>query len=361
MSRFYSKQKGTALVTVVLIAAVVIVMVIESVKTIRFQKQLSANLINRDQAYSYLMGMEELAKIWLKRAFENEKQAKTVNLEQPWAQDDITFPIDGGAMTASITDMQSCFNLNIVAEPGNNNTGSGGSRGSGGGTPRGGATSGAQQNNQPRSPNGQSGSIPPGQKILEELISQTVESSETPASDLAAAVKDWIDEDFEPSQQGAEDDYYQGLEVAYRTPNAPIAHVSELRTIKGFNRKVYDSIKKLVCVLPKEVSKINVNTVLAENSALIYAALQGEGITPSEVQKALSDREEAYETVQDFIDATGVARSENLNTDYLGVTSEYFLVNAKAEIGKTRVHLKTIFHRDEDNNFTVHSRYYGRD
>ncbi|MCW8875816.1 MAG: type II secretion system minor pseudopilin GspK [Kangiellaceae bacterium] len=351
MNRFHSKQKGTALVTVVLIAAVVIVMVIESVKTIRFQKQLSSNLINRDQAYSYLMGMEELAKIWLKRAFENEKE-DVVHLNQPWAQDNITFPIDGGAMTATIKDMQSCFNLNTIAAADNSP-----------GDSRGKDDEDNRRGESPEVPNasrnGAKGELP-GQQIFQQLLGQVMDSSEVPAQDLAAAARDWMDEDFEPFDQGAEDDFYQGLEVAYRTPNSSIAHVSELRTIKGFSRPVYDSIKKLVCVLPKNVNTINVNTVEAENYAIIYAALKNNKVNSSSVQQALSERpEEGYTAVKEFTDK--LESSEKDLGEYLSVTSKFFMVNAKAEIGKTRVSLKTIFERDEDNNFKVISRYYGRD
>lgn len=357
MSRFYTKQKGTALVTVVLIAAVVIVMVIESVKTIRFQKQLSSNLINRDQAYSYLMGMEELAKIWLKRAFENEKE-EVVHLNQPWAQDDITFPIDGGIMTATIKDMQSCFNLNTVAIE--DNSGTAGSRGSGtAGTGRG---TGGGTAKSPNSGTGSGKGSMPGQEILERLLNQVIDSSEIPAKDLAASVRDWMDEDFEPFEQGAEDDFYQSLEIPYRTPNAPIAHVSELRTIKGFNRPVYDSIKKLVCVLPPDVNTININTIESENSAIIYAALNNGEVNPSKIQQELAERpEDGYTDVKEFTDKLDLGEKEKDAGQNLSVTSKFFMVNAKAEIGKTRVSLKTIFERDEDDNFKVISRYYGRD
>ena len=359
MNRFYSKQKGTALVTVVLIAAVVIVMVIESVKTIRFQKQLSANLINRDQAYSYLMGMEELAKIWLKRAFENEKE-DIVHLNQPWAQDDITFPIDGGAMTATIRDMQSCFNLNTVAVADNSSSGGGTGSGAGKGT---GTGAGTSKGSGTGTGTGTGKGNMPGQEILERLLNQVMESSEVPAQDLAASVRDWMDDDFEPFDQGAEDDFYQSLEVAYRTPNSSIAHISELRTIKGFSRPVYDSIKKFLCVLPPDVNKININTIDAENYAIIYAALNNSDVDSSKVQQGISERpEDGYKEVTEFTDTLGLAGEKKKGLgNYLSVTSKFFMVNAKAEIGKTRVSLKTIFQRDDDNNFKVISRYYGRD
>ncbi len=356
------RQSGTALITVVLIAAVVIVLVIESVKSLRFQKQLSSNLINRDQAYSYLMGMEELAKIWLKKAFENSKE-DTVNLNQSWAQENITFPLEGGGMTASIKDMQSCYNLNSIAEaaPANGNRGGDGNR---------------DENDNPRAapevddsprlqPNGAAKETP-GQLIITELYNQVNKNTEITGKALAAEIKDWIDVDIEPSgPDGAEDDYYQSLEIPYRTANGLIAHTSELRAMRSFNQDVYTLLLPYICVLPDpKVNQINVNTVSQESGALIYAALGGKGSSLSEINSALSSREEeGYESVDEFIDALGETANndDKLDKTFLGVTSHYFEMSARAEIGKTRVAMKTLFKRDEKNNFKVISRYFGKE
>ena len=107
--KFSIKQTGTVLITVLLVVSFIVILVASVNKTVNYQANLNRNLMNRDQAYSYLIGMEELAKIYLKKAFDSEKD-DVVHLDQPWSQQDITFPIDGGGMTATITDMQSCLN-----------------------------------------------------------------------------------------------------------------------------------------------------------------------------------------------------------------------------------------------------------
>jgi len=49
-------------------------------------------------------------------------------------------------------------------------------------------------------------------------------------------VVDWIDTDVDALiPDGAEDDYYTGLDTAYRAANAPFASVSELQLVKGFS------------------------------------------------------------------------------------------------------------------------------
>ncbi|WP_444996881.1 type II secretion system minor pseudopilin GspK [Aliikangiella sp. IMCC44359] len=354
-NRFPKRQSGTILITVVLIAAVVIVLVVESVKTVRYQKQLSNNLIHRDQAYSYLMGMEELAKIWLAKSFE-ESESETVHLNQPWAQDNITFPLEGGGMIASIKDMQSCFNLNSIASEESDSE-------------RGGRNNDSRGKDEPERRSEFGGGVnqkTPGQEILEDLLSKVNENGGAEAKALSTAVRDWIDEDIEPSgADGAEDEFYQGLEIPYRTSNSLLSHVSELRAIKGFNQKVYNILMPFVCVLPdQDAKKINVNTVNEESAYLLYAVLGAKDITMSDVSKAISNRgEEGYEKVEDFFDEFGAAGTK-IREKYgsrVDVTSKYFQMTAKAEIGKTRVTMKSLLKKSKDNNFQVISRYFGKE
>lgn len=343
MRRLYLKQpknqSGTVLITVVLIAAFVVILVVESIKTIRYQKQLSSNLIHRDQANSYLMGMEELAKIWLKKAFETSRE-ENVHLNQPWAQDDITFPLDGGGMTASITDMQACFNLNSIALPSED------------------------QNSRRNEQDFGQANKTPGQLIFEELVSKVNDKTEVTGQALAAAVRDWIDPDIDSAgPDGAEDDFYQSMEIPYRTANSLIAHVSELMAMKGFTREIYLALLPHLCVLPDEhANQININTVIPESGVLIYAALGAKNITLTEVTQAISNRgEKGFESVDEFISEFGDKRDEIRNKSLLGVSSDYFQMSAQAEIGKTRVAMKTLFKRGENNNFKVVSRYFGKE
>jgi general secretion pathway protein K len=363
----FSNQSGTALITVVLIAAVVIILVLESIKIIRSQKLLSNNLINRDQAYSYLMGMEELAKIWLKKSFDNNKE-DNVHLNQNWAQDNITFPLDGGGMTASIIDMQSCFNLNSIVKMSNpddqsrdNNTLPN--------TP--GQLVQAPDNagaTEPQPELNSDGTVqqPVGQLIFEELVNQIKENSDITGKELAAILRDWIDEDTEPFEaDGAEDSYYQGLDVAYRTGNTLIAHTSELLAMKNFNMVIYQKLLPHICVLPDENDyQININTVKQDSAVLLYAALGAKGVTLSEVTQALNARgEKGFEKMEDFLEEFGEKKG-NIDRKFqerLTVKSDYFQMSAKAEIGKTRVSMKTLFKKDPKNNFKIVSRYIGKE
>lgn len=355
---FTRKQQGTVLITVLLVVAFVAVLVVEVNKTVTYQAHLNRNLMYRDQAYSYLKGMEELAKIYLKKAFDSEKE-ETVHLGQSWAQEDIVFPIDGGSMSASIRDMQSCFNLNSLgikdaplAGGGNGLNGQPATPNPGGLTPL-----------QPvASPTGGKPATA-SEEIFTTLLEKILEDTEIQPAALAAAAKDWIDEDATPTgPDGVEDIYYQGLEIAYLPPNGPIAHVSELRTIKSFDNITYTKIQDYICVLPDgNDNKLNVNTIPTERSELLYAALGGK-VSQKIVDELISDRpEEGYE-LQEFWEKVGASANVKKSlTERLDVTSTYFQMDAKAEINRTKVYMKTLFVKEDGNNFKVVSRYFGKE
>jgi type II secretory pathway component PulK len=54
-----------------------------------------------------------------------------------------------------------------------------------------------------------------------------------------ASILDWIDEDDVPNPDGAENDYYSGLESAYSCKNRPIDNIEELLLVKGISLEIY--------------------------------------------------------------------------------------------------------------------------
>jgi len=54
-----------------------------------------------------------------------------------------------------------------------------------------------------------------------------------------ASIMDWIDEDDVPNPDGAENDYYSGLENAYSCKNRPIDNIEELLLVKGISLEIY--------------------------------------------------------------------------------------------------------------------------
>ncbi|MDQ7048558.1 MAG: type II secretion system minor pseudopilin GspK [Enterobacterales bacterium] len=255
-------QRGAVLLTVLLVVVFLSLILLDIGKNVQYQSTLNRNLLQRDQGYEYLIGMEELAKIYLKKAFDNTKD-DNVNLSQPWAKKNIQFPFDGGSMSGVIRDMQSCFNLNSIAMIDTSTNATNNSpRNSNQGPVTFSANNANATTNASQDPDEQN-KITIGEQLLTLLIEKSVDNTDVQASAIAAAVRDWIDKDSTPSgPDGAEDSFYQGLQTPYLPPNGPIAHVSELRVIKGVDPMSYAQIRSDLCVLPdSEENKINVNTI----------------------------------------------------------------------------------------------------
>jgi general secretion pathway protein K len=92
--------------------------------------------------------------------------------------------------------------------------------------------------------------VPLQQALLTRLIQTVREATDaadenTTAVDIVNAIKDWLDagdDDAITGLNGAESDYYQGLEPPYNAGNGPIRHISELRQIKGLSETLIDGL-----------------------------------------------------------------------------------------------------------------------
>jgi len=84
------------------------------------------------------------------------------------------------------------------------------------------------------------------------------------AENIVDALKDWIDSDNEVTRFGAEDSYYQALEVPYPCKNAPVEFLEELQFVRGVTKELlYGSSEKpgiLPYLSPYGDGRININT-----------------------------------------------------------------------------------------------------
>lgn len=78
---------------------------------------------------------------------------------------------------------------------------------------------------------------------------------------LVDTLIDWIDQDEAPQPAGAESLYYQSLKPAYRSANAPLSGLGDLRLIKGFTPDIIERIEPYVTTFPLEGGgPVNLNT-----------------------------------------------------------------------------------------------------
>lgn len=352
---FGRAEAGVALVSVLLIVAVLSAVVYQLAARHSLSIAQSRNALGFDQALSYALGAEAFARQLLRKdyedALESESGQNFDSLLETWAEPHKPFEIEGGGvLEVQIRDLNRCFNLNAL-------------RG---------------ERNNPH--------LEQFKRLLDNLgIPRTV----------ADAARDWVDEDEEVDAQGAEDGEYLLRQPGYRPANGPFVHLSELRLLRDMEAEYLRTLQAHVCVLPEEALQININTATSHALAALadldpidleafiesereyqnraevaeisvdfpglkgLAGLMGPGGTPS--KQPASETETEAETE----DAPKDEAPSDLPSDETGpvltVESAYFEVQARAEAGNGIAVLTSVLHRDPSSGaIRLVSRDLGR-
>lgn len=147
---------------------------------------------------------------------------------------------------------------------------------------------------------------------------------------LVDAAVDWIDKDDTPRAEGAESyDYYKGLIPPYVSKNSPLSSVDELKLVKGYDAKTFDSIGKNITVYTD--GRININN--ASKEALMSLSPD---MTPD-----MADRIVEYRLKKPFEDPADIRKISGLATigfavqGKVVVASKVFRVFSRAVVGDT--------------------------
>jgi len=170
-------------------------------------------------------------------------------------------------------------------------------------------------------------------------------ADEDEAETLLDALTDWLDEDNEERDHGAENGYYQGLEPHYVCRNGPLQYPEELLLVKGFSRKLLYGDKKHQGIAPYlSVSgrdgKINLNTAplpvlqslaegMSEEMAQQLLAFRGD---PDNLE--LLEKPGWYRQVADF--PGDVMGRMDKNSALLTTKSAYF--SCRITVGRAGMH-----------------------
>lgn len=327
-----STQKGVALITVMLIVALIAILATQMTARLQLQMQRTANIEFNQQAYWYAMGAEAFAKRVLIQSFEDDPEI--THLEQVWAQGENTFPVDFGEISGEIFDLHACFNLNSLrAEPDDTQESSG-------------------KKSLPR------------QAFEELIIALAIEGvGSFEAEYMADSLTDWLDENESISNSGgAEDSDYASKEFPYLAANNYLASIGELRVVEHFTIEAINKLKEYICVLPNtNLTAINVNTISQEQPEILVAML---GITQETATQVLSSREaDGFKNVDDFF-ALADLREEKITDEQkqqFVVKSEYFRLKTTANFNNSYFALSTIMKIENKNNINVLSRIIGRE
>ncbi len=290
-----SNQDGVALLTVLLVTGLITIMAVAMLNRQQIDIRRTGNVIAADQALALARGGESWAIRLLAR---DQKNSDSDHLAEEWAQGLPPIPVEGGAVSGYIIDLQGRFNINNLLA----------------------ADSGLREKSR-----GQF------QRLLR-LCQIEPESLE--------GVVDWLDADGE--EGWAEDWAYANLDTPYRTANQPMQSPSELRQVQGISAQGFHCLEPLISALPAGTA-LNINTA----PAAIVASL-AEELSLVQAQNIVAARPLAgYAEIAEFLTGPEFAGT-GLTADGLTLRSDFFLVQSRATMGRGKSTLLSILQRHEE-------------
>ncbi|MEO9132765.1 MAG: type II secretion system minor pseudopilin GspK [Sphingomonas sp.] len=297
-----ASEAGAALLTVLLLVAVIAVLAGTALEKLRLSTRLGSNAVAMDQARAYSFAAETLALTKVSDLLKTN--SVRVTLAGGWSGRPIPLPVPGGVATARITDGGNCFNLNsLVVETAPNTY----------------------------------AAYTPARLQFARLI-RLVGGPGASGDSISAATSDWIDSDTSPLDLGAEDSAYVqgaygGQATPYRTANTLMGDVSELRAVAGVTPAIYAKLRPWICALPiAQSSKINVNTLLPEQAPLL-AMLMPDTLTVEGARQALLQRQpQGYADSAAFWKAASLTPSSDAASN-TAVTTTWFALRVDVTVG----------------------------
>ncbi len=212
-----ARQQGVALLTILIMVVLATILAMSILKHQQANLDETKLMLRQDQALMYAQSAEYfLSELLIQDAKDNQLD----NLNESWAKPMPIFPVEDGFVSGRVIDENSRFNLNtLLNERGEKNE----------------------------------AAILFFQNMLKRLELDP---------EMVEAIIDWQDNDQETvGAMGAENNYYQGLEQGYLSPNQMFSSVEQLQMVRGFAGEAYQKLKPYITVLPTRNSKMNINTV----------------------------------------------------------------------------------------------------
>lgn len=293
------KEQGMALISVLMIFAIVSVLAIAMVERQANDTQRSATLLAMTQANAYAQGAEDAVKTGLYLAWQKNKDS-THNKEE-WAQDR-RFPLQPGMAFIRIRDAQGLFNLNTLSRAASN-----------------------RDRQSARFAN------------LLNLLGLD--------PNMGAQVVKWMDETSQA------DDLYQNKKTPYRAAYQGCKHSSEILSVDGMSLDAYARLEPFISCLPITAA-LNVNTappvVLASLDSSLTLA-QGEAIAAARGDKGFSKIEDFWTLaeVRPFTEASGEDKNKaRWEQGDFSVKSEFFMAFIRIDLAERIATSEVLLKRD---------------
>lgn len=274
------RQRGVALLIALLAVALALILIASLLDRGELAFARTRNALRGEQAIAYSEGLEAYAAQVLQR--DQEENSSLDTFSDSWAVPLPPQEVPGGRISAHMSDLNGCFNLNNLAP----------------------------------------GQPPVWRKRMQNLLL----ALELDPS-LTGAIVDWIDADGNiDAEGGAEDNAYLAQPIPYRTADRVFTHVSELRLVRGVSGEIYARLAPEVCALPPG-TLINLNTA----STAVLMSLDSR-MTAVLAERIRQNRQARWSDVSQAL-AEVTKQGIDFSADDklgLGVTSSYF--DARGEI-----------------------------
>lgn len=298
----HPSERGAALLSVLLMVAVLAVIAATTLDRIALSTKLAINGNALAQARMFTYAAESIAAARIEDLI--ARDAAQTTLAGGWLGKEQILPIPVGTASATVRDGGNCFNLNsLVTES-----------------------------------EGRYQASATGQEQFVALM-VVLGVNEGVARPVAAAATDWVDSDTVPLPSGAEDDAYRSSVQSYLTANRLFAHHSELRAVKGVTPAIYAKLRGWICALPEpSLSPLNVNTLSAEQAPLLVMLFPPNTLSPAAARAYLAKRPASgYGSLIRFWEAPEMSALKPSSSvqEQVKLTSKYFLLNTKVSLGET--------------------------
>ncbi|WP_145522054.1 type II secretion system minor pseudopilin GspK [Yersinia aldovae] len=329
-------QRGMALLVVLMITSVMAITAVNmnDYWLRAFNRATSAQFYQ--QSKWLLLSMESLVQHQQLSPLPTDK----IHLGQPWARTAQQISLDGNQVNFSLRDSQACFNLNGIG--------------------RGGITAKKAETEKEKEKEKETEEplAPYSQQVFQHLLlSQGLHAAE--AQKITFSLADWVDQDDISRSQESEAALYQQHRPKLIPANRPMLNISEFRVLSGVDQALYQRLKPLICTLPNQNLRININTLSPVQAPLLAALFLGE-MSVEEAYKLIDSRPvtgwNSINDIKPFIagNNTAFAKAQTVIT----LTSNHFELLLWLDEDKQSNRMRSLFQRD-GKVIKVISRQYG--
>lgn len=299
-------KRGMALITTLVLMVMMTAIAIKLFTRLTQQTTLASWEQQNSQARWYLASAESLALSILRQSLAKETR---VYAGQAWAATPRRFPVPQGAIAVTLSDRQSCFNLNALAN-----------------------------------------SDPAQQTAAREQLATLLSYLNVPApqaEQLVEQLGQWFGADKPPAVAERSD------EITLRPASRLLVESSELRDLEGMDAGLYKKIAPFVCALPQTYQQLNINTLNAQQS-VILAAILAPALSVRQARALIEHRPaEGWESVAQFLNQSALAAIDGSVKETLSVESRYFQLRAEVTFARETLHTRALIGRVADKQFSI--------